>query len=508
MSDLPLGNVPVSVLDDSDNIIFTEGQYAKKIPYLDMKNDMLGSANLSTTAPTSKEAINELVQDLLEATGYGIVNGGVVSAQSTPNMTVNVTSCTLKTATGARQVVSANASLAITTADTTNPRKDIVYVNSTGVISYLQGTAAASPISPTTPVGASLLAEIYIAANASSITNANITDKRKILISTDWINTQLSDSTKIINPVDDTGSVNTYVITLPTAPTAYAKYQTFRFIAKTTNTGASTINVNGLGAKTLVKDVNKPLIAGDIQIGQIVTAIYDGTNFQIVPNLLGKANLSTTPQKTTADITYYVNASTGLDTNDGLTSGAAFKTIAKAVSMLPQTIQHNVTIQLAPGTYAETVNLYGYNGGGTINIKGGNTLGESVNYIVKNVYTWLVLCRTVIMGITTNSTTDNHFQVYITSCTVIQNCNSTIVAGNLHGVYANGGGTVNLYYNNFSYKGGALVASYGSTIISEGNTGSGNTTALIADRGGVIDKVGTQPTGTTAEIASNGGVIR
>ena len=157
MADIPLGSVPVSILNDTDKIIFAEGTEAKQTPYSDMKTDMLGSAVLATTAPKSKEAINELVQDLLESTGYGVVSGGVVTAQSTPNMTVQVSACTLKTATGARQVVSANAALAVTTADTTNPRKDIVYVDSTGVIQYLQGTANATPTAPTTPTRGFLL---------------------------------------------------------------------------------------------------------------------------------------------------------------------------------------------------------------------------------------------------------------------------------------------------------------------------------------------------------------
>jgi len=102
------------------------------------------------------------------------------------------------------------------------------------------------------------------------------------------LTTGLSDLTKIPGVIDDTGSANIYVITLVSAPTAYAKYQTFKFIAKTANTGASTLNVNGLGVKALVKDVNVALVTGDILVGQIITAIYDGTNFQIVPDFSAK----------------------------------------------------------------------------------------------------------------------------------------------------------------------------------------------------------------------------
>jgi len=196
MAELPLGNVPLSTIEDNDNIIFTEGQYAKKIAYSDVKVDMLGSANLVTKEPKTKESINEIVQDIIDTGGYGIISGGVVSAQTVPNMTVQVTACTLRTSTGARQIANANTSLAITTADTTNARNDIAYVDSTGVIQYMQGTAAATPIAPTTPTGGQLLAQINVAANATNITNANITDKRKTLISTDWLNAQMSELAK------------------------------------------------------------------------------------------------------------------------------------------------------------------------------------------------------------------------------------------------------------------------------------------------------------------------
>lgn len=48
------------------------------------------------------------------------------------------------------------------------------------------------------------------------------------------------------------------------------------------NTGASTLNVNSLGAKSIKKNVIEDLAADDIKAGQVLPLIYDGTNFQIV----------------------------------------------------------------------------------------------------------------------------------------------------------------------------------------------------------------------------------
>lgn len=93
----------------------------------------------------------------------------------------------------------------------------------------------------------------------------------------------------------DTGSANTYVITPSPAITAYAAGQTFEFIATNACTGASTLNVNSLGAKTIKKNGNSDdLATGDVVANQIVRATYDGTVFQININqdtdISGKAD--------------------------------------------------------------------------------------------------------------------------------------------------------------------------------------------------------------------------
>lgn len=77
----------------------------------------------------------------------------------------------------------------------------------------------------------------------------------------------------------DAGANDTYVVTLSPVPAAYTTGMVVRFKANTINTGAATLNVNSLGAKTIVKYVNTPLADGDIAAGMFCTVIYDGTNF-------------------------------------------------------------------------------------------------------------------------------------------------------------------------------------------------------------------------------------
>lgn len=79
----------------------------------------------------------------------------------------------------------------------------------------------------------------------------------------------------------DAGASDDYAITITPAPTAYATGQGFYFSANTANTGAATLNVNSLGAKTIKKYHNEDLATNDIESGGIYHVIYDGTNFQL-----------------------------------------------------------------------------------------------------------------------------------------------------------------------------------------------------------------------------------
>jgi hypothetical protein len=79
---------------------------------------------------------------------------------------------------------------------------------------------------------------------------------------------------------NDTGAANAYVVTLAVAPAAYTSGMMVSFKASNANTGASTINVNGLGIKTLYRSTGAACLSGDIALNQVVTAVYNGTSFQ------------------------------------------------------------------------------------------------------------------------------------------------------------------------------------------------------------------------------------
>lgn len=109
-----------------------------------------------------------------------------------------------------------------------------------------------------------------------------------------------------LTPVSGT---DTITATAPISMTSYAAGQTFRFIAAGANlTTGVTININGIGAKSITKNGSTALAIGDIISGSLVTINYDGTQFQIAgqvsSSLLGSNNTWTGTNAFTAALSY------------------------------------------------------------------------------------------------------------------------------------------------------------------------------------------------------------
>lgn len=81
--------------------------------------------------------------------------------------------------------------------------------------------------------------------------------------------------------------------TMTPALTAYATGQMFYFVAGATNTNAVTLNIDGLGAKSVTRHGSTALVAGDILSGEVCVVVYDGTRFQLL-NPASYTNLSYT----------------------------------------------------------------------------------------------------------------------------------------------------------------------------------------------------------------------
>ena len=125
----------------------------------------------------------------------------------------------------------------------------------------------------------------------------------------------------------DAGANDTYAITLSPAPSAYVTGARYRFKANTANTGAATLNVNSLGAKTIVKlqgAITTTLADNDIRAGQWVEVVYDGTNLQMVSALGNSPSASITGSD--KQVTFFDGANNPAG-NSGLTFDKATNTL-------------------------------------------------------------------------------------------------------------------------------------------------------------------------------------
>ena len=114
---------------------------------------------------------------------------------------------------------------------------------------------------------------------------------------------------------------------LTPAIAAYAAGNLFSFVAAATNTGAVTINLNSLGAKSITKQGTTALIAGDITSGRVQLIEYDGTRFQLLnPSSstgTGAAVFATSPTLVTPALGTPSSGNLGSCTADG-TNGVGY----------------------------------------------------------------------------------------------------------------------------------------------------------------------------------------
>jgi hypothetical protein len=91
----------------------------------------------------------------------------------------------------------------------------------------------------------------------------------------------IDDPTAFNNIITVTGT-NTLIGTSTPSNTAYTRGMTLSFVVVNTNTGAVTIDVDGLGAKEITFSGSNPLVAGQLTANALVIIEYDGTRFQLM----------------------------------------------------------------------------------------------------------------------------------------------------------------------------------------------------------------------------------
>ena len=97
------------------------------------------------------------------------------------------------------------------------------------------------------------------------------------------------------NTLITVAGTDTITGTVTPSLTAYTAGQIFSFVAAATNTTAVTLNIDGVGVKSVTRAGTTALAAGDILTGQVAIVEYDGTQFQLLdPNAFTNLRVSGT----------------------------------------------------------------------------------------------------------------------------------------------------------------------------------------------------------------------
>lgn len=129
----------------------------------------------------------------------------------------------------------------------------------------------------TMTVGTVLLWQVATGATVSTLAK---TDRRAQLSGVgEKLAAHLADYVPHIPYAVVAGVANAYTVTLDPAPGAYTEGMAVAAKINTDNTGASTININNLGAKAIKKSNGNDVSAGNLKAGSIYSLRYNGVNF-------------------------------------------------------------------------------------------------------------------------------------------------------------------------------------------------------------------------------------
>jgi hypothetical protein len=154
------------------------------------------------------------------------------------------------------------------------------------IVSAKPGVPAVSPTAPAPDAGYVGLYTVVVGSGASVITSGNITR-----LTTAPLLTLYGTLPKVPEGVQrgfwiygtDSGAANALIVSdVMPAITSYTAGQGFRIKVGATNSGAATVNVSGMGARSIVRADGTAVKQGDLLQGSIVEVVYDGTNFQLV----------------------------------------------------------------------------------------------------------------------------------------------------------------------------------------------------------------------------------
>lgn len=208
----------------------------------------------------------------------------------------------------------------------------------------------------------------------------------------------------------------------------------------------------------------------------------------------------------TANKTVYV-ATTGSDTTGDGTSEKPYRTITKGLSVIPKNLNgYNGTVNIATGTYAETMNISGYHGGILLIVFAGNV---TINNISVSSTQFAYVYGASSMAMTLVSTTSNPIIVsnksslYIPSSVTTTINTSTSRVGILVTADSNANIQGTITVNNANYA----LQTLSSKVFVGTLAGNGNNYGIVGAEGAIISYNTKTISATTDHTLTGGSII-
>lgn len=124
----------------------------------------------------------------------------------------------------------------------------------------------------------------------------------------------------------DGGAVNAYTLTPANPVVTYGTKMIAVFAPTVSNTSAVTLEISGLGAKSVKSITGTALVNGDLIVGSIYAAFYAGTEFRLISvtkNYIDQIAFSTAlPAQPGTSVPYYLRSLNGTATFELLQFGS------------------------------------------------------------------------------------------------------------------------------------------------------------------------------------------
>ena len=130
-------------------------------------------ANTKAKASEVNGNFSEIILKDSSDSRTGILSGLVLSEQTTPSLTADLTAGSYVIS-GTSYSSSSAKTVTFPSADATNPRWDLVSIDSSGTVTVTSGTAASNPALPTLPIDNCPIAAVWRAATDDIINNQDI----------------------------------------------------------------------------------------------------------------------------------------------------------------------------------------------------------------------------------------------------------------------------------------------------------------------------------------------